>query len=290
MEFGEVVTGAIALALTILFFVRWYRGIASSLAAVNNRATRIAMGLLPAAVLMIIAVTLSTLASFDVEGGWVLFYILIGFAWLYFGLLLMFAFFDLSWLDDALHRNNPAAAVAVICGGLGITLIYAGANVGDGPGWWCVFFAGGLGLAAWVIAGVIADHATGVFRRITVGRDIGCGIRTSGYLLASGLILGRACAGDWTSFGKTIVEFGDGWPVLILTAIFIGVELLIVKTEEQEQIRASDRRRVPLWASAALGIAFAAAAVLAVYLLPPLPENPEYHQAPQPIYEWSYPW
>ena len=290
MDFGEFIVCVVSLVLTGLFLYRWYRGIANSLAVKRNAAARVAMGLLPLAALIIITVTLASLASFDVEDGWILFYILIGFAWLYFGLLLMFAFFDLSWLDDALHRNNPAAVIAVICGGLGIILTYAGSNIGDGPGWWCVFFAGGLGLAAWVILGVIVDRVTGVFKRITVGRDIPCAVRTGGYLLAGGLILGRACAGDWTSFGKTVVEFGDGWPVLLLTAIFIGVELLIVRAEGQEQIRESDRKRVSLAASIALGIAFIAAAVLAIYLLPPLPKNPIYRQAPQPVYEWGYPW
>jgi len=290
MDFGEFIVCVVSLVLTGLFLYRWYRGIANSLAAKQNTAARVAMGLLPLAALIIITVTLTSLASFDVEGGWVLFYILIGLAWLYFGLLLMFAFFDLSWLDDALHRNNPAAVIVVLCGGLGIILTYAGSNIGDGPGWWCVFFTGGLGLLAWVILGILANCITDIFRRISVGRDISCAVRTGGYLIASGLILGRACAGDWTSFGKTVVEFGDGWPALILTAAFIGIELLIVGTEEQEQVRESDRKRVPLWASVALGIAFAAAAVLAIYLLPPLPENPYYHQVPQPVYEWSYPW
>ena len=290
MDFGEFIVGAAALTLTIVYFIRWYRGIANSLAAKQNHGVRISMDLLPLAMCAIVVFTLTTVASFDVEGGWILFYLLIGFAWLYFGLFLMFAFFDLSWLDDALHRNNPAAAIAVICGGLGLTLTYAGANVGDGPGWWCVFFAGGLGLVAWVVLGVIAERVTGVFKRITVGRDIHCAARTGGYLMASGLVLGRACAGDWTSFGKTVVEFGDGWPVLVLTAAFIGIELLIARTEEQEQIRESDRKRILLWASISIGAAFVAAAVAALYLLPPLPVNPYYQQAAQPVADGWYAW
>jgi len=32
-----------------------------------------------------------------------------------------------------------------------------------------------------------------------VERDIGCGARIGGYLLGSGIILGRTSAGDWTS-------------------------------------------------------------------------------------------
>jgi hypothetical protein len=150
----------------------------------------------------------------------------LGYAWMFAGLSLMALCFDLRWADDFVYLNNKAALAAVIGEFFTIAFIYAGANIGDGPGWWCVIFAGSLGLAAWIILGFIIHLCTGIFERITVDRDMGCGVRFLIYLLASGAILGYACSGDWMSFKMTIVEFAVGWPVLPLTAVFIFIELL----------------------------------------------------------------
>jgi len=236
MDFPEVILLLVAIFLTGMFFIRWYRFAISGIPVRRNVFSRTALCLLPVSSFTIIMYTLTNLASFDVVDSslWITFYMLIGFSWLYFGIFLMFVFFDLSWVDDALNINNPAAALAVVGGGLGVTFIYAGSNIGNGPGWWCVFFAGGLGIVSWVVLGVLINASTKVFRRITIGRDIFCGIRTGSYLLSSGIILGRASAGDWTSFSKTVVEFGDGWPVLILAAVFILTqvsEIIIVNKE-----------------------------------------------------------
>jgi len=222
--------------------------------------------------------TLTNLASFDVVDSpvFITFYFLIGICWFFVSISMMFVFFDLSWIDDALNMRNPAAALAIAGGGLGSTLIYAGSNIGDGPGWWCVFFAGGLGLSFWFLLGLLINCFTRVFRQITVGRDVCCGIRTCAYLISSGLILGRASGGDWTSFLMTVEEFMDGWPVLILTALFILIELLIKSQSEQETHRAktdkSHKYALSLW----LGIVYIALAFCAVYYLPPLPINPIY--------------
>jgi len=225
---------------------------------------------------IIIVYTLTTLASFDVVSApfFIFFYILIGISWLYLSMFLTFFFFDVSWVDDVLNMSNPAAALAVFGGGLGVTLIYAGANIGDGPGWWCVFFAGGLGVVTWVVLGVIANSITKVFRRITVGRDICCGIRTCAYLISSGILLGRASAGDWTSFAKTVEEFADGWPVLGLTLIFIMIELLFLNSRKQDDFE-DNSSSIPI--SVMIGVLYIIVVIITVYaFLPPLPVNPIY--------------
>ena len=277
MDYFEIIVFLAAILLTGVFFIRWYRFTLSGILMRRNVFSRTALCLLPVISFTIIMYTLTALASFDVvdSGFWIFFYVLIGFSWLYFGMFLMFTFFDLSWIDDALNSNNPAAALAVVGGGLGVTLIYAGSNIGDGPCWWCVFFAGGLGIISWVILGVLANSITKVFRRVTVERDVFCGIRTCSYLLSSGIILGRASAGDWTSFSKTVTEFGDGWPVLILTMVFVLVELLFIATEKQAE---QDNKSVKWFLSLVLGIAYIVAAIYALKILPPLPINPIFHQ------------
>ena len=277
MDFSEVVVFLASGFAAVMFFIRWYWFTLSGVKIRRNDFSRTVLCLLPMIVFIIIIYTLTALASFDVvdSGFWIFFYVLIGFSWLYFSMFLMFTFFDLSWVDDALNNNNPAAALAVAGGGLGVTLIYAGANIGDGPGWWCVFFAGGLGIISWVILSALANSITNVFRRITVDRDIFCGVRTGSYLLSSGIILGRASAGDWTSFSKTVAEFSDGWPVLILTAVFILTELIFTTTEKQEE---QSPKSVKWFLSLILGIAYIVTAVYALKILPPLPVGPIYYQ------------
>ena len=284
MDLSEAIVLMASICLTAVFLYRWYRFIFGGAGIRHNAFARAALGLMPVFSLAIILYALVSLASFDVVGGWVIFYALLGFAWLYFGMFLMFFFFDLSWIDDALNMSNPAAALAVLGGGLGVTLIYAGANVGDGPGWWCVVLAGGLGTAAWAALGVIANAIAKVFGRITTNRDVLCGARTGAYLLSSGIVLGRAVAGDWTSFSKTIAEFGDGWPVLLLTAAFIMTELLFINSEKQKEPskhngpREQSDKSIRLSYTLILCAAYIAAAFLALKMLPPLPVNPIYRQ------------
>ena len=208
------------------FFKKWYGHLRSSWPPERAKLARWVLGCLPLLSLIVIFFTLRTLAAVDVVDSplYILFYTIIGFAWLYLGLKLMTCLFDISWLDDALHSDNKAALFSIAGGFLGLTIIYAAANIGDGPGWWCVFFAGGLGLVAWILLAMTINLFTNMFERVTVDRDISCGIRFGFYLLASSIILGRASAGNWTSFWQTIVEFTVGWPALPLTALVIIIE------------------------------------------------------------------
>jgi hypothetical protein len=186
----------------------------------------------------------------------------------------MSCFFDLSWIDDVINLNNQAALPAIIGGFLGLTIIYSGANIGDGPGWWCVIFAGGMGLVSWLFLGAGICMADKVSERITVERDLGCGIRFGCYLLASGIILGRASGGDWTSFYMTVVEFYDvydRWPVLLLAAIEAVVERLYLiqakKSSGNDTVFSS-----LFWG--AFYITFAV--IIVMQLVPELPINPIY--------------
>jgi len=257
---------------------RWYRLTIAVIKADRNDFITAVFCLAPVFAAIINLFTLTTLASYDVVDSpfYITYYLIIGLSWFIASIYCMFAFFNLSWIDDALNMENPAAALAIAGGGLGATLIYAGSNTGDGPGWWCVFFAGGLGLFCWLLLGVLINSATKIFKQITVGRDFSCGIRTCAYFISSGIILGRASGGDWTSFSKTVVEFADGWPVLILTALFILIELAITNSNAQDSRRGYADKQVKYGLSLSLGAIYIAAAVCAVILLPPLPVNPIY--------------
>ena len=258
----------------VKFLIEWYRPLIRMWPPGRGGLQKVVLQVLPPAALGMILFTLRVLASFDVIGDffYLLLYVLLGMAWIYFGLWLMTRLFDLSWLDDAIYRDNKAAMVTVCGGFLAITLIYAGANIGDGPGWWCVIFAGGLGLLGWILLARLIDDIGGrVFERITVGRDRGCGIRMGGYLLGSGIVLARASAGDWTSFSATVVEFAAGWPVLILAAACLVVEWLAGRPR-----RTDGPGGGAVAGSVCIGVLYIALGVVCVLLLPPLVENPFY--------------
>lgn len=279
MDEAELLVFAFSVYLTYRFIKNWYVPLVSIWPPVKRKAVRNTFGWLPTVSLGIILYTLTALASFDVVDsfGYILFYIIIGYAWLYLGLNFMAFFFNLSWIDDALNLNNKAALISITGGFLGLTILYAGANIGDGPGWWCVIFAGGLGLCLWILLALLVNLFTQVFERITVERDISCGIRMGSYLLGSGIILGRASAGDWTSFSMTIVEFMAGWPVLLLTALTIVVESCyhhIHKLNMQDNQKSNKLASSIFWA-----IVYLIIAVTSVMLLP-LNDNPLYSSVP----------
>lgn len=266
----EMIVFVGSLIATVAFLISWYGTIGSNWPKKRNRLIKNGFRLLPLIAFIIIIYTLKNLAAFDVVGDsfYLLFYILLGFAWIFISLTLFAYFFDLSWKDDALQLGNKAAAISLAGAFIGTTLIYSGANIGDGPGWWCVIFAGGIGLFAWIGLGILINAVTQVFEKVSVERDLGSGIRFGSYLVASGLILARASAGDWTSFFKTLEEFLVGWPVLILVIIAILVERYFSKHDVR--IDEFERKEISLTSSVVIGILYIVIGIVVVVLLPTL--------------------
>jgi hypothetical protein len=265
----EIIIFLVTGFLSLLFLFRWYSYTFNNWPPTRARLARFLFGWLPFVAFMIIILTLMLLASFDVVGFYILFYILIGYAWIYIGLILMSRYFDISWIDDALNLNNKAAVLAISGGFLGLTMIYAGANVGDGPGWWCVIFAGGLGLITWFILARIVNKITKIFERITVERNTASGIRLGLYLLAAGIILGKASSGDWTSFEMTIIEFGVGWPVLPLTILMMIVESYYIT--QSKRVHSAPPKHIA--GSIFWGLVFIAFAMFSIFILPEIIES-----------------
>lgn len=143
-----------------------------------------------------------------------LFYVFMGFAWIYLFNKLIFYFYDISWIDDIITNGNYAALSAYVGAILGLNLIYAGANIGDGPGFWCVIVAGGIGILLWFVLALLINKCTGILERITISRDLGSGIRFGGYLLSTGVFLARGSRGDWFNFWQTIIDFTDIWIIV----------------------------------------------------------------------------
>ena len=247
------------------FLYKWYKPVLSAWPPDRGKIGRSVLGVMPVTASVITLFVLLNMASFDVVGIWIVFYIIMGYAWINGGVFLIEYLLDFSWAYDTIHLDNKAAVIPAASSFLGLTLIYAGANIGDGPGWWVILIAGGLGFITWLCLALLLNLTSHISERITVDRDVGCGIRFGMYMLASGLILARASGGDWTSLQATIVEFLVGWPVLPLAALVLLVEQYYLRRTNNEFSDAN-----PIIASFFWGCVYIAYAIIAVLSLPPL--------------------
>ncbi|MEW9122708.1 MAG: hypothetical protein AB2421_08340 [Thermotaleaceae bacterium] len=269
MSDGEFLIFAGSSILTFYNWKAWYQALIGVWPQDRGKKERIWLGIFPLICISVIFLVLKNYASFDVVGSlfYILFYILLGSAWLELGKYTMFIVFDLSWRDDAIENNNRAAVFALSGALIGLTAIYAGANIGDGPGWWCVLVAGGFAFILWLLLLKVICILDNPFERITVDRDEAAGLRMGFYMLSSGFVLGRGAAGDWTSSEQTLYELLDAWPVLFLTALAILVERMYRRRGFED----THLGHSILW-----GCLYIFAALLIVYLLPPLPHNSLY--------------
>ena len=119
--------------------------------------------------------------------------------------------------DDAIERMNMAAGFA--CAGLvaGMMLLFAGANIGEGPTIWTTLGPAALAALTWAALWAILQVSTGIAEDIAVERDAASGLRLGGMLAGNGIILGRAVAGDWQSAAGTLEDFWrQGSPAVLL--------------------------------------------------------------------------
>ena len=160
-------------------------------------------------------------SAHDVRGDprYLTFYLVLGAAWV--GVWIRWlAITGVSMRDDVVERSNASAAIVIAGAMLGITLCYAGGNIGDGPGWWVVVFSAGLASVALFAVWMLLEAVAGVSEAVTVDRDPSAGLRLAGFLIACGLVLGRSVAGDWVSAEATVRDFASaGWPVIGLAIV-----------------------------------------------------------------------
>lgn len=184
----------------------------------------------------IIGLVLTQYAAGDVrhDPKYIGFYTILGAAWL--GLVFrMMSLFGMNYRDEVLERGNCAASWAVAGALAGLTLCYAGGNIGNGPGWWVVLFSAGLATAAFFLFWIILAQWTDLVDTVTIDRDPAAGIRTGGILAALGLILGNAVAGDWHSAEATLHDFVRlGWPSLFLLGIAAFLERQFVPKTDRD--------------------------------------------------------
>ena len=189
--------------------------------------------LLTAALLISIAImfyVLTTWASFDVvrDPYYIAGYGALGILWVFGTVSWLGAFTDIRLRQDVRAHNNFAAATLIACLTTATTLAYSGGNIGNGPGWYVVVFSALLSTAAVYSVGFAVAIMTESEERITIDHDLGAAIRLGGAIIATGLVAGRAAAGDWVSVGATVADFiRYGWPVVLIGMVAVTVERIM---------------------------------------------------------------
>lgn len=222
-EAVALVTGSL---IGFAAWTSWYYSLLSVGRAVRRRGNRAPLLWAPLICALLLYAVLARWSADDVrtDSAYLRFYLVIGAAWLgvFRGPLPLLG---LSVRDDVLERGNDAAAWAISGALVGGMCCFAGGNVGNGPGWWVVLFSAGLSTAALLFLWWVLHAASTVADKVTIDRDVAAGLRSAGFLVGTGMILGRAVAGDWVSAGATTVDFARmAWPAAILTAACITIE------------------------------------------------------------------
>lgn len=205
-----------------------------------NRSTPWAFYLCAVAALTLVAVTLEFWGAAEIRATVteVFFLTFVAAVWLIL-MAKLFPWFGLSLRDDAVERKNLSALIALCGAVLALGIIYAGANIGEGPSFTNNFFCDAIGTASFLLLWFVIELFGKVSRSIAEDRDLATGLRTCGLFLAFGLIMGRALAGDWHSEAATVRDFiRDGWPAVILLLLAVTVEPFT---------RPNRRRAFPPW-------------------------------------------
>lgn len=191
----------------------------------SNVLARVMM-VVPLACLALVWYVLDNLAASDVRNDYfyIVHYLLLGALWIGAGEGL-FRLMGISIPFDVIERANPAAFAALTGGMLGLTLCFSGSNIGEGPGDWAVWFTALLATLVYALVWFVYTWLTQIDYAVTMHRDLASGIRLGGFLIAAGLIIGRAAVGNWSSESATIADMIQyGSPVLLLLLVAIVLD------------------------------------------------------------------
>ena len=226
MSDGEIALTVLSVLTLLVAWIAWqYQTNAVGVRGMPTEGRRL-LRIVPVVCLVLLWWVLRNLASYDVreDARYLFMYTVFGLAWV--GIAVPFsAFAGVSMRDDVLERRNGAAAIVIAGAMLGLTLAFAGGNIGDGPGWWVVLFSALLSTLGLFLAWLLLDAFGHVSDSLTIDRDRASAVRLAGFLVAMAIILGRAVAGDWESVGATLRDFFVyAAPGALLLVIAIAVE------------------------------------------------------------------
>jgi uncharacterized membrane protein YjfL (UPF0719 family) len=232
LDNDEALVLAVSCIITIWRGHRWYAALLNGARLRRHVLSRLLLGVMPIVCLAIIEFVLRRWAAVEVRttGGYQFLFLAAGGVWLVF-LTWVMPIFGIDPRIDAIDNGNSAACVAVCGAMLGMSICYAGANIGEGATIWMTFFPAVVGAALILGLWMFVEMTSGISAAIAIERDLASGVRLAGLLIAIGLILARAAAGDWVSIDATLQDFVRlGWPAALMAVIFSVVDRLFQPT------------------------------------------------------------
>jgi hypothetical protein len=226
LDGSETFALLVSIVATFGAWLGWFRAARNVTPLASAPNLRVPLCVAPWACLLLLLAILLLWSSFDVRSSplYLTFYMVMGAAWVGGGMRVV-PLFGISARDDVIERGNRAALWSLLGALLGITLCFAGGNIGDGPGWSVVVFCGLLSTGALFALWWLVESLTGISDAVTIDRDPASGLRLGAFLAGSGLVLGRSVAGDWRSAGQTITDFAaQGWPAAAVALMAIGFQ------------------------------------------------------------------
>ncbi len=219
----------IFLGIAAIGAFRWYRHLLRMHSLVSPLRARVLVGLVPILCGVFLWRVLDRLADDEVRTHFGYHILFLG-AW-GASIAVVNAF---GWLlgitaqKDGLERGNTAARWAMVGAWIGVTLCAAGSNAGEGPTIYTTLGPQALGLIVLLSLWAAYSATSGNADSVSIERDTASGLRLAGLLVAQGLILGRALAGDWTSGDGLLRDLVQlGWPVLPLTGLALAMDLAL---------------------------------------------------------------
>lgn len=252
MSEDEILVAIVSSVIALILWGQWFYSCVSIEDFGRNRSLRYLALAAPCCAIALLFFMLRIYASADVRNdpAYLIMYTMMGAAWLA-GLIPGAGFLGLSFRDDWLERGNSAAAAAGTGGLIGGIFAFAGANIGDGPGWWVVLFCALLATSAFFLCWWAYESLSDTIERIVLERELGTGIRLGGFLVTAGVMAGRAVAGDWKGMEPAIWDFVYlAWPLLPYT---LGAGL--VESSQRQSVRAASTSYSLCWLAFHLGLA-----------------------------------
>lgn len=250
----EVLFFLLAGIVAFVGLYRWYAPLVCVARFGRRNAHRDLLGLTPGIALMPVIIVLMFAADPKYVVGHLDFQLLFfsgAMAWMWIGGWTC-ALLGLSLRDDAIERSNTASAVAISGVVVGISLIYAGSNIGAGPTIWTTIAPAAVSSCACLLVGWLLAVSTRISESIAIDHDLASAFRFAGFFIAAGMILGRASGGDWTSWESTFQQIWQmGWPVILASIVVMAIDVPFRPTPAQPK-------------PSAFGLGFVPAAVLVV--------------------------
>jgi hypothetical protein len=235
MSADEFLALLVACAVAIIAAVVWYGTIVRVTGLGGGRRLRVALGalgVLPVACLVLVAVVLRKWADPQVpaSAGLTVLFLASALVWMAAAGVLT-RVLGVSIRDDAVERRNPAAAVVAGGAMVGVTLCFAGGNIGPGPTVWTTLGPAAMAAGTLLLLWLLVELSSGVSDSVTLDRDLASGVRLGAMLIACGLVLGRAVAGRWESADDTARDFvREGWPAAAVALVAAVVHVLLSPT------------------------------------------------------------